>query len=243
MGADLRIKVNEFSYSRDQSPLISDFALEIAKGEFVSIMGPSGVGKTTLLRIIAGLETNYSGHVVFRNSSVSRPSRRIQIVFQDPRLLPWRNVLDNVRLGHAKPSSVESIDASRKLIQFVGLDERSSAWPKTLSGGEQTRVALARALISNPEVVLLDEPMRGLDLVNRLRLHKILKGRSEQTTVMVSHDIEDAVLLSDRIVFVSGSPMTAFQSIEVDLSENRDPSDSDVQNIIKTAREIIIASL
>jgi sulfonate transport system ATP-binding protein len=166
--------------------------LRIRRGEFVALLGHSGGGKSTLLRALAGLDRGVEG-------SIRVPGRR-SVVFQDARLLPWASVLANVTLG------LRSGDASRLgrvALREVGLEGHEQAWPKTLSGGEAQRAALARALVREPELLLLDEPFGALDALTRIRMQGLLQelcARHEPAVLLVTHDVEEAILLADRVL-------------------------------------------
>jgi sulfonate transport system ATP-binding protein len=166
--------------------------LRIRNGEFVALLGHSGSGKSTLLRALAGLDSGVEGSI--------RVPRRRSVVFQDARLLPWASVLANVTLG------LRGRDASgrgRAALREVGLEGHEKAWPKTLSGGEAQRAALARALVREPELILLDEPFGALDALTRIRMQGLLKqlcARHQPAVLLVTHDIEEAILLADRVL-------------------------------------------
>jgi sulfonate transport system ATP-binding protein len=169
--------------------------LTIADEELVILLGPSGCGKSTLLRLLAGLDRPDGGRVEV-------PARRA-IVFQADRLLPWQRVLRNVRLGLRGP---EAEQRARDVLAEVGLSGREKAWPKELSGGEAQRVSLARALVSEPELVLLDEPFAALDAITRLRMHDLvraLRTKHQAAMLLVTHDVDEAIALADRIVVMS----------------------------------------
>lgn len=169
--------------------------LHVAAGQFISLIGPSGVGKSTLLRILAGLDQPTRGKLVI-DSSRQKPD--IRIMFQEDRLMPWRTVLGNVTLGLRQRD-----DDARQLLAAVGLQGREGDFPLVLSGGQRQRVALARALIHEPEVLLLDEPFGALDAITRASMQLLLQGllaRRPRTVVLVTHDVEEALLLSDRVL-------------------------------------------
>jgi sulfonate transport system ATP-binding protein len=177
--------------------VLTDLDLDIAAGQFLSIIGPSGVGKSTLLRLAAGLETPSAGRIELR-SKASRPD--IRMMFQEDRLLPWRTVLRNVTLGLTRRER----DA-RGILRAVGLEGRENEYPLVLSGGQRQRVALARALIHEPDVLLLDEPFGALDAITRAAMQLLLGNLlavRPRTVILVTHDVEEALLLSGRVLLM-----------------------------------------
>ena len=185
--------------------------LTIADGELVVLLGPSGCGKSTLLRLLAGLDRPDGG-------VVEVPARRA-VVFQADRLLPWQRVLRNVTLGLRGPDADQR---ARNALAETGLAGRERAWPKELSGGEAQRVALARALVSEPELVLLDEPFAALDAITRLRMHDLvraLRTRHDATMLLVTHDVDEAVALADRIVVMRDGRIGNEHRIELSAAD------------------------
>jgi sulfonate transport system ATP-binding protein len=175
--------------------------LTIHEGEFVAVVGKSGCGKSTLLRLIAGLDKPSSGTIFVAGEPLTTLNREARIVFQDGRLLPWKRVLDNVILGLGKSAK----DEAMKVLEDVGLVERTEEWPEKLSGGQKQRVALARALMHKPKILLLDEPLGALDALTRMEMQKLMERlwlKHQFTTLLVTHDVEEAVLLSDRVVLI-----------------------------------------
>lgn len=170
--------------------VLAGLDLEIAQGEFVALLGRSGSGKSTLLRALAGLDPDYGGSVLV-------PGRRA-VVFQEPRLQPWKRVVDNVSIGLSGARGL-----ARRALEEVGLSGRERDWPVTLSGGEAQRVALARALVREPDLLLLDEPFSALDALTRLRMHALLRelcARHRPAVLLVTHDVDEAIVLADRII-------------------------------------------
>jgi sulfonate transport system ATP-binding protein len=168
--------------------------LDVAPGEFVALLGRSGSGKSTLLRAIAGLDYDVTG-----TGELHVPDR-VSVAFQDSRLLPWLRVLDNVVLG---VGGSDARDHGRRALAEVGLSGRERAWPSELSGGEQQRVALARCLVRDPEVLLADEPFGSLDALTRIRMHGLLRelcARHRPAVLLVTHDVDEAVELADRVL-------------------------------------------
>ena len=202
---------------------LSPTTLEIRPGEFVSIVGPSGCGKTTLLNLMAGLIRPSAGQIRFRGRTADGPSTEVGLVFQRPVLLPWRRVLDNVLLPveviGLRPRAAYR-DKARTLLAMVGLAGFEDAYPRELSGGMQQRAAIARALVYDSSVLLMDEPFAALDAMTReelnLELLRIWRATG-RTIIFVTHNIAEAVLLSDRIVVMT--PVKAV--IEVDLARPR----------------------
>jgi sulfonate transport system ATP-binding protein len=187
--------------------------LEIGAGEFVALLGRSGSGKSTLLRALAGLDGDAAG-----SGRVEVPENS-SVVFQDARLLPWQRVLDNVVLGLRGP---DAADRGRAALAEVGLAGRERAWPTELSGGEQQRVALARALVSEPELLLADEPFGALDALTRLRMHDLLRElcvRHRPTVLLVTHDVDEAVTLADRVLLLDTGRIAA--DLPIDLPAPR----------------------
>lgn len=188
--------------------------LEIAPGEFVALLGRSGSGKTTLLRALAGLDTGVTGEVAV-------PLAR-SVVFQDPRLLPFATVLDNVSLGltgewvHAR---------SRDALEEVGLADHADAWPSTLSGGEAQRASLARALVREPHLLLLDEPFGALDALTRIRMHALVEELCRlhgPAVLLVTHDVDEALLLADRVLVLTDGVISYSVDRPADRPRRRD---------------------
>lgn len=184
--------------------------LDIAAGEIVALIGTSGCGKSTLLRQICGLDRPDSGEVVIGDAPVRRIDPRCAIAFQEPRLLPWRTVADNVALG-LPPGTPDAAGRARvqELLELVGLTAAADRRPRQISGGMAQRVSLARALARTPSVLLLDEPLGSLDALTRLQMQDLLLQvhRAEPTTVvLVTHDVDEAVYLADRVALIGARP-------------------------------------
>jgi NitT/TauT family transport system ATP-binding protein len=199
-----------FDSDRGRTIVLKDFHLDIADGEFVAIVGASGVGKSTLLRVVAGLVKPTSGTV--KRDSPERPGRRpYAMVFQDARLLPWRRVVKNVEFGleGLGLTAGEKRRRAMEALALVGLVEKADRWPHQLSGGQRQRVAIARALAVDPDLLMMDEPFGALDAITRQSLQDELVDlwqRTGKTILFVTHDIEEAVYLADRVVLLAGSP-------------------------------------
>ncbi len=206
---------------------LANLSLAVEAGEFVTIVGQSGCGKTTFLKILAGLLPRTTGQVTVRGRAVDGPSRDIGIVFQDPVLLPWRTVLDNVLL----PVQVLRLDRqvyrprALELLRLVGLTGFEDRYPHELSGGMRQRVAIARALVHDPSLLLMDEPFGALDAMTRehmnLELLRIWR-EAGKTVLFVTHSIPEAVFLADRVVVLSARPGRIVEIVRVELPRPRD---------------------
>ncbi len=220
-------------YSPAGTPALSDVSFEVREGEFLSIVGRSGCGKTTLLRLLCALTAPTEGSVLLEGRPVLRPPPEVGLVFQDysRSLFPWLSVLANVMfpLGRrAGLSRQASILRAGTVLEELGLAEAARKYPWQLSGGMQQRVAIARALVSHPKILLLDEPFASVDALTRadlqdllLRVHSDFEGRPV-TIVHVTHDIDEAVYLGDRVLILSSAPGRVVGSIQVDLPRPRE---------------------
>ena len=211
--APLAVSARGLSRAFDGRGILNDIDLEIRQGEFVVLLGRSGSGKSTLLRILARLDAQFDGEL--------RVPEHPSVAFQDSRLLPWTRVIDNVTLG------LKDRDARRRASQLlaeVGLADRARAWPKTLSGGEAQRAALARALVRQPELLLMDEPFGALDALTRIRMHRLLRtlcDRYRPGVLLVTHDVDEAVLLGDRILVLTDGRVSLDLAVDLPASGRR----------------------
>ena len=194
--------------------VLDGVSLQIAPGEFVALLGRSGSGKSTLLRALAGLDD--------RTTGIRAVPRRRAVAFQEHRLFPWMRVIDNVRLGLPKG---EGRAAATRALAEVGLEAKADAWPLTLSGGEAQRASLARALVREPELLLLDEPFGALDALTRIRMHALLVDlcqRHQPSVLLVTHDVDEAITLADRVLVLSDGRLSL--DVTVDLPAPREPT-------------------
>jgi NitT/TauT family transport system ATP-binding protein len=222
------------SFNCSSEQVLNNVSLHVNRNEFVSILGESGCGKSTLLNIIGGFEKATAGKVHIDGNEVKKPSKNCMMLFQNYGLLPWRTVFKNVELGleGQKFSSAERKDRVLKYLKLVGLENKGQQFPHEMSGGMQQRVAIARALITEPEIILMDEPLAALDAFNRYYLQdELLKIQesSNATFVLVTHDIDEAIYLSDRIFIMSKNPGEVHREIKIEMSKPRDRSHGNFQ--------------
>ncbi|MEX1306423.1 MAG: ABC transporter ATP-binding protein [Rhodovibrionaceae bacterium] len=198
--------------------------LAVAESQIVGLVGTSGCGKSTLLRIVAGLDRPSGGEVLIDGTRVTAPRSEIGIVFQEPRLMPWLNVTENIRLALDDYPRREQETRIAEVLERVGLADFAKALPRELSGGMAQRVAIARALVRRPSILLLDEPFSALDSFIRISLQNHLLELWEEarfTMLFVTHDIEEAVALSDRVVAMRGQPGRIHKTLDVALPRPR----------------------
>ena len=210
------------------TPVLGGIDLDVGASEIVAVVGPSGCGKSTLLRLIAGLDTRFSGEIRVADALVCGPDPRVGLVFQEPRLFPWLTVEQNIAFGLRDPRTPHARDLVRDTIAVVGLTAFAHALPKQLSGGMAQRAALARALVTEPQVLLLDEPFSSLDAFTRMRLQDHLVAawmRYRPTLVLVTHDLDEAVYLADRVVLLGERPGRVQDILRVAPERPRDRRD------------------
>jgi sulfonate transport system ATP-binding protein len=200
-------------------------SLDVELGEIVAVIGGSGCGKSTLLRAIGGLDPASEGMITLDGERITAPHEKIGVIFQEPRLLPWLKVADNVGFGLGGRPKAERAQRVAAALKRVGLSEKAAVWPRELSGGQAQRVAIARALVPRPQVLLLDEPFSALDAFTRTDLQDHLLdlwADAKPTLILVTHDVDEAIVLADRIMVMCPRPGRIFDEIEVDLSRPRD---------------------
>jgi NitT/TauT family transport system ATP-binding protein len=225
---ELRALSKAYRKADGQTQILEDINIEVQSGEFVSILGASGCGKTTLLRIIDGLEMPTSGHVLVNGKVVDRPGPDRGFVFQQDRLMPWRTLWKNASIGlefRGVPRR-QAKEEAQKYLELVGLGGFDNHYPHELSGGMRQRANLARAFCVHPEMLLMDEPFASLDAQTReimqLELLRIWKGAQGRTVVFITHQIDEAIFLSDRIIVLTARPGRVKEIINVDFNRPRD---------------------
>lgn len=224
----------------DGRVVLENLHLELRRGETVALVGPSGCGKSTLLRIAMGLERDFTGDVKLSGKPVSGPDGALGLIFQEPRLLPWLSVAENVAFSAdggagARPRALELLDE-------VGLRERADSYPRELSGGMAQRVSLARGLYRNPEILLLDEPFSAVDALTRIKLQDLLLRVAAVhgiTILLVTHDVEEAIYLADRVLVMEAFPGRIHGQVKVGAGRPRNRTDPDLLAL----RNAVIAEL
>lgn len=224
------IKIQQLQHHFGSHKVIHNFNLDISKGEIVTFIGKSGCGKSTLLNIIGGFIQPSSGRVIIDNEIKQQPSPDCLMLFQHHNLLPWKTINDNIRIGFQQKISDEEISAQLKLVDLEG---RGKHFPEQLSGGMKQRVALCRAHVHKPNVILMDEPLGALDAFTRYKLQDQLvqlKHKTKSTIILVTHDIDEAIYLSDRIVLL-GEGCNIISQYEITASHPRSRNDSHLLKI------------
>jgi len=242
--ASVDIRNKTFADDPKSAPVLSHLRFDVQDQEFLGILGPSGCGKTTLLRLIAGIDVSYEGSIIVDGRPVERPDLGRGLVFQESRLLPWYKVLQNVAfaLPRGTPKAL-ALQKSRDALKRVGFGEDGSALPYQLSGGMTKRVALARAIVNIPKMLLLDEPFAALDEPSKYALQdeiaNIHTNEKDMTVLLVTHDVEEAVYLSDRLVILSQKPSRVLKEIPIHLKYPRDRLSKEFRGICNSVTESI----
>ena len=211
--------------------VLEDLSLTVAPSEIACLIGPSGCGKSTLLRVLSGLERDHTGYVRVDDREVTGPSRAVGFMFQEPRLLPWLTVRDNILLGLPPAHRRDADERVATLLAQVHLEGSERALPRQLSGGMAQRVALARALATEPDVLLLDEPFSAVDALTRMSLQELVLSiwqRTRITMLLVTHDLDEAIYLSDRVFVLSATPPALAEVLSVGLPRPRDRRDPEL---------------
>jgi NitT/TauT family transport system ATP-binding protein len=232
-----------FQAAESSLEVLEEATFEVLPNEFICLIGPSGCGKSTLLRILGGLVAPTGGQVLLDGQPLDGPQQRIGFVFQHHNLMPWRTALANVRL----PLEIQRVPRdeaegrARAMLELVGLGEFAEALPRDLSGGMRQRVALARELVYDPDVLLLDEPFGALDALTREQLNwellRIWQAR-RKTVIMVTHSIQEAIFLSDRVLVMSPRPGRIERQVEIDLPRPRSTDDLYTPRFLELSRTL-----
>jgi len=246
-GSSVQVSGVSKRYASEQGSVraLADVTFDVDPGEFVCIVGPSGCGKTTLFRILAGLEPATRGQVTLNDSVVTEPTPNMGIVFQEYHLFPWRTVRGNIAFGLEKAVGLDGTDRDQRvqqLIDLVGLAGFEDSYPKSLSGGMKQRVALARALAIDPALLLMDEPFGAVDAQTRERLQDELLDiwqETGKTILFVTHDVEEAVTLADRVVVMGRDPGQLREIVPIDIDRPRSRTDAAFGTSAERVRSLI----
>jgi NitT/TauT family transport system ATP-binding protein len=235
-----------FARNGEHSEVLRGLTLRIPVGRFIAVLGPSGVGKSTLLRVIAGLLTPNTGRVTL-NTQADSKRLPVAMVFQDARLLPWRKVWSNVAFGleHGQISAAERRAKAEAALALVGLAGLSKRYPHELSGGQRQRVALARALAVEPDILLMDEPFAALDAITREGLQDELArihAATAKTIVFVTHSIDEAVHLADEVVVLTGKPAKLTSTVDIDVARPRKRESVEIALLVARLRDELQAT-
>ena len=241
-----RISKSFVSDGGETTPVIDNVSMDVLVGEFVVFLGPSGCGKTTLMRIVGGLETSNDGEVLLSGEKVTGPDRKKGMVFQAYTSFPWLTVLDNIRFGTKYRNDIGKTEkemVADHYLQLVGLKEFSNYYVNRISGGMRQRVAIARTLAANPDVLLMDEPFGALDAQTREFLQGQLleiNKKERKTTIFVTHDVDESIVLADRIFIFSARPASVIEIIQVSqhITSERDISVKETQSFFKLRNHI-----
>ncbi len=231
----------DFYIEQKKVEVLKEVSLRIPKGDIISIVGGSGCGKSTLLRLIAGLESPSDGQITIQGEAVTKPSLKVGVLFQESRLLPWENVEKNIMFGlPEKVPGRERKQLAQKYIELVGLQGFEKALPGQLSGGMQKRVAIARTLINQPSILLLDEPFGALDAFTKINLQKEVLNiwkKLKMTTILVTHDIDEAIYMGNRVIVMSDKPGVIKREIPVELALPKQRTNEEFAKIRRTVYE------
>ncbi|RLI74496.1 ABC transporter ATP-binding protein [Archaeoglobales archaeon] len=236
----MALEITNISKSFDGLRVLDNITFKVEKNSFTCIIGESGCGKTTLLRIVSGLERADAGKVLFNGRKVE--VNDVGFVFQDDRLLPWRTTLKNVAFGLEVRNDKKALEKAREVLKIVGLEGFENYYPKQLSGGMRQRVGIARALAINPKILLMDEPFAALDAQTRNRMQAELLeiwNKERKTVLFVTHNIDEAVYLADKIIVLSKRPARVVEEIEVELERPRDRTSLEFVGIRKRILELL----
>ncbi len=234
------LEINNLHKSFGDREVLKGLDLSIPEGAFVAVIGQSGCGKSTLLRLIAGLEEPTEGEILLDGEEVQGINSHVRVMFQDPRLLPWKRVIDNVTLGLPPEAKQRALD----ILGEVGLADRARDWPSILSGGQRQRVALARALAGQPNFLLLDEPLGALDALTRYEMQLLLERIWREhnfTALLITHDVEEAVSLADYVVVMDEGRIVL--NLPVPLSRPRDHTNPEFVHLTATLLEQVRAAV
>lgn len=222
------LQVSKISKSFGSVQVLEQLDLSVQQGEFISIVGRSGCGKSTFLRLLAGLDEPTTGEINLNNQTIKGINPEVRVMFQESRLLPWLTVVENVEIGLKDKGSLSKLEKKQQataMLEQVGLKGRENEWPHVLSGGQKQRVSLARALISKPQLLLLDEPLGALDAFTRLEMHQLILNLWKEhqfTAFLVTHDVSEAISLADRVLLLEKGKIAMDLNVTIKRPRERD---------------------
>jgi NitT/TauT family transport system ATP-binding protein len=237
------VEVSNISFSYAAEEVLSEVSFSVNNGEVVSIMGPSGCGKSTLLRLIAGLETPIAGRIASQGAASGNNPKSYRFLFQDYDAYPWFTVWQNVQAGSGpKPQPPDNMIA--EMLSLVGLDEHRNKYPGELSGGMRKRLALARCLVRRPALLLLDEPFSSLDVDAKYSMYELVQRLWRETgcaVIMVTHELQEAILLADRVLVSTAKPMSIRETVSIPFPRPRNDSIADTPEYMQIRRQLASA--
>ena len=239
MGAILQLEHIEKSFA--ERTILRDIHIRLDEGEIVSLLGASGCGKSTLLRIAAGLDTDYRGRCLYGEEQITRQDHLVGVVFQEARLFPWLTIEQNI--GFEDDNRADEAWVTQ-LLNDVGLSSHRGKLPKQLSGGQAQRVAIARGLYGRPKILLMDEPFSAVDPFTRMNLQNLVLNLARQygiAVLLVTHDLDEAFYLSDRVVILGGEPGRVLRDVAVSLPHPRDRNASELASYRKSALDLLVS--
>lgn len=226
-----QLSIRNVSKTFGDTSVLKGINLSLKQGEFVAIVGRSGCGKSTLLRLVAGLDQATEGAILADTEAIRGIHPDTRVLFQDARLLPWKRVIDNVRIGVKSDDKQLAAEA----LRLVGLEHRANEWPAVLSGGQRQRVALARALVGHPRLLLLDEPLGALDALTRIEMQQLIERlwlEQQFTVLLVTHDVSEAVALADRVILIENGQIGLDLRITLPRPRERDSGFAHFERVI-----------
>lgn len=248
MSKVIEVKGLEKSFNCEQGEVVralNRIDLTVEESEFICILGPSGSGKSTLLRLISGLDSSTGGEIRVRGNIVKKPVREAGMVFQEYSLLPWRNIIDNVVIGleFRNICKKESYEIGYNTLEKMGLKGFSQSYPHELSGGMQQRAAIARAIVTSPQILYMDEPFGALDAYTRLQMQRELTSfwtENKRTILFVTHSVEEAIFLGTRVIVMSSRPGEIIEDFKIDMPFPRDRWDKRFERYFKKLMELMV---
>ena len=229
----MSLELKNVSRTFSGKTVVQNISISVKPGEIIGLLGTSGCGKSTVLRAISGLDNEYDGEIDINGKKTKEVHDETGFIFQEPRLLPWLTVIENIIFG-LKGKKKENLERAEQYLTNVGLDDCGHLYPRQLSGGMAQRVAIARALVTSPEILLLDEPFSALDAFTKMQLQDLLLdiwNMYQSTLVLVTHDVDEALYLCDRVIILRGQPGEIVKEITIEEQRPRQRGSKDLANL------------